>query len=57
MIGSGGIGSSTLAEGMSPVASMAAEAPAAEALRPAAEAVTVALLGPEFSVAVPPTKA
>jgi hypothetical protein len=46
-----------LAEGMSPVVSIWAKAPAAAALRPAAEAVTVALLGAEFKVAVPPTKA
>jgi hypothetical protein len=57
MIGSGGIGSSTPAEGMSPVVSSEPEAPAAPALRPAAEAVTVALLGPEFREALPPTKA
>jgi hypothetical protein len=57
MSGSGGIGSSMLAEGMSPVASTEAEAPAARALSPAAEAVTVALLGAEFKVALPPTKA
>jgi hypothetical protein len=57
MIGSGGIGSSTPAEGMSPVVSNEAEAPAAAALRPAAEAVTVALLGPEFRESLPPTKA
>jgi hypothetical protein len=57
MMGSGGIGSSTPAEGMSPAASSEAEAPAAVARRPAAEAVTVALLGPGFTEALPPTKA
>jgi hypothetical protein len=55
MMGSGGIGSSTPAEGMSPAVSSEAEAPAAR--RPAAEAVTVALLGPDFTEALSPTKA
>jgi hypothetical protein len=57
MMGSGGIGSSIPAEGMSPVGSSEADAPAAVARRPAAEAVTVALLGPESTEALPPTKA
>jgi hypothetical protein len=57
MMGSGGIGSSIPAEGTSPVGSSEADAPAALARRPAAEAVTVALLGSEFPEALPPTKA
>jgi hypothetical protein len=57
MTGSGGIGSSIEPEGTSPVASNAAVAPLAVAFRPAAEAVTVALLGEELKLAVPPTKA
>jgi hypothetical protein len=57
MIGSGGIGSSTLPEGMSPEASIWAVAPPAVAMRPAAEALTVALLGRDFIEAGLPTKA
>jgi hypothetical protein len=57
MIGSGGIGSSTLPEGMAPLLSTSAVTPAALALRPAAEAVTVALLGDDFIDAGLPTKA
>jgi hypothetical protein len=57
MIGIGGIGSSTLPEGISPEVSTPAVAPAAVALRPAAEAVTVALLGRVFTDAGVPTKA
>jgi hypothetical protein len=57
MIGSGGIGSSALPEGISPEVSTPAVAPAAVALRPAAEAVTVALLGRDFPDAGVPTKA
>jgi hypothetical protein len=57
MIGNEGIGSSTLPDGMSPVASIPAVAPPAVARRPAAEAVTVALLGSEFIEAGEPTKA
>ena len=56
-IGSGGIGSSTLAEGTLPEGSTWAEAPAADAFRPAAEAVTVALLGAAVRLVLPPTKA
>jgi hypothetical protein len=54
--GADGIGSSTLPEGIVPEMSSPADAPAAEALRPAAEAVTVALLGELVSM-VPPAKA
>jgi hypothetical protein len=53
----GGIGSSIEPEGTSPVASNSAVAPLAVAFRPAAEAVTVALLGEELRSGVPPTKA
>ncbi len=45
------------AEGTLPEVSSEAVAPAAVALRPAADAVTVALLGRELRVALPPTKA
>ena len=38
------------AEGTTPLLSIEARAPAAAALRPAADAVTVALLGAEFRV-------
>jgi hypothetical protein len=55
--GSDGMGSSTPAEGMVPEVSTEAAAPAAEVLRPAAEAVTVALLGVELRTEFPPTKA
>jgi hypothetical protein len=50
------IGSSTLPDGMVPDGSNWADAPAADARRPAAEAVTVALLGVVASE-VPPTRA
>jgi hypothetical protein len=56
-IGRGGIGSSMPADGTAPELSSWADAPAAYAFRPAAEAVTVALLGELFRLAVPPTKA
>jgi hypothetical protein len=49
-IGTGGIGSSTLADGIVPEVS-------ADALRPAADAVTVALVGDAVRLAEPPTKA
>ena len=53
--GSGGIGSSTPVDGMSPDMSTSAMAPPALALRPAAEAVTVGLLGRDFPDAGVPT--
>jgi expansin (peptidoglycan-binding protein) len=49
-IGTDGMGSSTLADGIEPDMS-------AEALRPAADAVTVALVGAALKLAEPPTKA
>ncbi len=57
MIGSGGIGSSTPAEGIWLDVPIEAVAPAAVAFRPAADAVTVALPGRVLRVALPPTRA
>jgi hypothetical protein len=57
MIGSAGIGSSTLVDGMSPDMSTPAVAPLAVVRSPAAEADTVALLGRDFTDAGAPTKA
>jgi len=57
MSGSAGIGSSMPPTGMVPEVSIEAVAPAAEVLSPAADAVTVALLGEELRTVLPPTKA